>query len=429
MKFRLSFLLFFMLHCSICVSPAVAASPEPAQDLPAPFSFSEALSRVFRHNPELTISELEIQAASARILQAGKRPNPEIETEIEDLALPGIGSGLFHLTETTVQYSQRLELGGKREARVRAAEKEVAVASGQLEVRKTELIAAASRAFVEILIGQQRVANRQELKKLAERSYQYIAARVEAGKASPVEQTRASLMLASAQLEEEKSIRELTAARDRLAAMWGGSHEDINAVAGVFELPAQISGARAACLQNNADIRLAESSIDARQAALDLEIANRKPDLSFRAGLRRLNVENEQVLMAGISMPLPIFDKREGAIAEARVRIEQSRSERMALQRRQQAALTQALHEYDGALAEANRLRTDLIPRAKEAVAALEDGYQLGKMELMDVLDAERTYADLQNQYIDTIGAGLKAGVEIERLARCGSDLLPNSGK
>jgi len=411
MKFR-----SLPLFLAIIFSCGAARPAEAAQA--AALTLSQALERAFARNPELVISELEIKAASARVAQAGVKPNPEIAAEAENVSLPGSG-GLLRYTESTLQVNQRLELGGKRDLRVRAAKKEVTVASSQLELKKAELILAVSKTFAEVLSGQERLTNHRELSRLARQSHAIVVERVAAGKVSPVEQTRASVVLASAILEEEKRRQALAAAKDRLAALWGGSGLEIQEAQGRFEIPAAIKEIMESCLQDNPEMKLAAAATDFRSAALELELANRKPDVTFSAGFRRLNLDNVQALVAGVSIPLPLFDKRQGAIAEARIRLEQSQSEQTATQWRLRSALVQARHEHETALQEATALRETALPAAREAAAAVEEGYRLGKFDFIDVLDAQRTLAELQGRTIEAVASGMRAAIEIDRLARC----------
>ncbi len=390
-------------------------------DRPISLTLSDALSRVFERNPELTVSELEIEAAAARVLQAGLRPNPEIALEGENLATPVIGPGVFRYTEGTFSVSQRLELGNKRGMRVRAAQKDASVAAAQLEVKKLELTAEASQAFAEVLAEQERLANQKEITRLVQQSHAIVADRVAAGKVSPVEETRAAVELTAAQLEEERHARTLVAAKDKLAALWGGTHQDFSDVRGTFEIPSIASERPEGCLLQNPDMLLAAAGVESRDAALGLELANRKPDLTLSGGFRRLDEVKQQVWVTQISIPLPLFDKRQGAIAEARVRLDQSRSQQEATERRLRAALSQALHDHEIARLEADTLSEKALPAAKDAAAAVEEGYRLGKFELLNVLDAQRTNADLRGRYIDAVAAGLRAAIEIDRLTRCDS--------
>jgi cobalt-zinc-cadmium efflux system outer membrane protein len=432
MKSRLSLSLFLVLSGWSFLRPVgLAQGTRADRKTPAGqaavLTLPDALARVFERNPEITVSELEIDAASARVLQAGLKPNPEIALQGENLGTPVVGPGVFRYTESTLQINQRMELGGKRAARVRAAQKEASVAAGQLEVKKNELVAKTSQAFVDVLAEQERLANLKELTKLAQQSYAIVGERVAAGKVSPVEETRAAVELVSAQLEEGKHARMLVAVLDGLASLWGGTHQDIDAVQGRFDIPHVVSELPEGCLQNNPDMKLAAAAVDSRNAVLGLELANRTPDITISAGFRRLDLDKQDVWVAGVSIPLPLFDKRQGATAEARARLDQSRSEQEATEWRLRASWTQARHAHEMALLEAKTLTENALPAAREAAAAIEEGYRLGKFDLLNVLDSQRTNAELRGKYIEAVASGLKAAVEIERLTRC--DSLPTLPK
>ena len=435
MNSRLSLLLVLVLSGWSGLSPACIAQGMPdSRKNPSgqalTVTLPDALARVFERNPEITVSELEIKAASARVLQAGLKPNPEIALQGENLATPGVGLGVLRYTESTLKIDQRIELGGKRASRVRAAQSEASVAANQLEVKKNELVAETSQAFADVLAGQERLANLKELTRLAKQAYEIVAERVTAGKVSPVEETRASVELASAQLEENKHARALGAVKDGLAALWGGTHEDIDSVQGSFDIPAVVSELPEGCLQTNPDMKLAAAAVDSRNAALGLELANRTPDITVSAGFRRLELEKEEVWVAGASIPLPLFDRRQGSITEARTRLDQSRAEQQATAWRLRAAWTQARHAHEIALLEAKTLTENALPAAREAAAAIEEGYRLGKFDLLNVLDSQRINAELRGKYIEAVASGLKTAIEIERLTRCDAlPALPKPGK
>ena len=422
----------FLILVSMSWNPVRAAArsqappevPQAAANAPAAMTLEQALARVFERNPEMTVSELEIKAASARVLQAGRRPNPEFLAETENLSTFG-GAGLLQYAESTLQVSQRMELGGKRALRVSAAEREVAVAAGQLAVTKVELLAAASQAFVHVLTEQERAANQKELSRLARETHAIVVERVAAGKAAPIEQTRAGVALTTALLEEQKRRQLLVAAKDRLATLWGGSHQDIDAVQAVFAIPPVSLEPAASCLVNHPALKLAAAAVDSQNAVLALELAARKPDLTFSAGFRRLSTEQKNVLVAGISILLPVFDKRAGAIAEARIRLDQANSQQQAIELRLHAALAQARHEYEVAVLESKTLAEEALPAAREAAAAVDEGYRLGKFDFLNVIDAQRTLAELGTKAIDAVAAGLKAAIEIQRLSRCDAPTDP----
>lgn len=412
------------------LSSRAGAAQAAAGGNPADLTVGQALERVLAASPELAAAELEVRAAAARAQQAALRPNPEFAAEAENFAAVD-GSGLLRYTENTVLLSQRFETGGKRRLRMRAAESELGVAGRALEFARAELSAATALAFAEVLAAQERLANQRALRRLAEEAHAIVAERVAAGKVSPVEQTRAAVTLASARLEEERLEGALAAAKDGLAALWGGSAGDFGRAEGRFEIPASPSGLARPCIDRNPGMHLAEAAIESQRAVLALEQAAAKPDVTVSAGFRYLRLEGVPAWTAGISIPIPVFDKRQGAIAEARIRVEKSIKEKQALEWRLRARLSQAIHEHRQALLAARMLEQNALPAAREAASALEEGYRLGKFDYLNVLDAQRTYAELQRQYIEAVASGSKAAAEIERLARCGSppDEGPSSGR
>jgi cobalt-zinc-cadmium efflux system outer membrane protein len=431
MRSRFALLVFLMAAWpGASRSSRATAAQGGAAPGPGDLTLARALERVLAANPELAAAELEVRAAEARARQAALRPNPEFAAEAENFAALD-GSGLVRYNESTVLLSQRFETGGKRRLRVRAAESDLGVAGRALEFDRSELSAATVLAFAEVLAAQERVANQRELRRLAEQAHAIVAERVAAGKVSPVEQTRAAVALASARLEEERLAQSLAAAKDGLAALWGGDGADFDRAQGKFEIPVSPSGLARPCIDLNPGLRLAEAAVEAQRALLALEQAAAKPDVTVSAGFRYLHLEGVPAWTAGVSIPIPVFDKRQGAIAEARIRVEKSLKEKQALEWRLRAGLSQARHEHERALLEARALEQEALPAAREAAAALEEGYRLGKFDYLNVLDAQRTYAELQRQYIEAVASGSRAAAEIERLARCRSlpDAEPSSGR
>jgi cobalt-zinc-cadmium efflux system outer membrane protein len=395
-------------------------SGKQAAGRPVTVSLDQALSRVYDNNPELMISRLEAEAAAARITQAGLKPNPELSLEAENF--PSIdGPGFASYLESTILLSQRFEIGGKRGRRIKAAESYKSMADRAIEVRKADITATTASAFFAVLAEQERLSNRRALTRLSQQYRSVVLDRIAAGKVSPVEQTLVEVELASVQMEEERQKKNLSAAKSRLAAMWGGSSRDFDRAAGSFEIPPKPDIPS----QNCPDLELAEAAIIFRKSALMYEQAATKSDITLSAGFRHLNIENVSAFVFNVSIPLPVFDRRQGSIAEARILINKAASEKRALERQLKAELAEARHERDIALLEANSLSQKALPGAVEALSAVEEGYRLGKFTFMEVLAAQRTYAELQQRYIEAVASGLEATVEINRLTHCDSGAKP----
>jgi len=121
-------------------------------------------------------------------------------------------------------------------------------------------------------------------------------------------------------------------------------------------------------------------------------------------------------MVAGVSIPLPLFDRRQGAAEEAQHRVEKARLERAALENRLLALLRRQQQTAETAFLEATAISDSLLPGAQDALDHLEEGYRQGKFEFLPVLDAQRTYAELKGRYIDAIAAAVKAVIGIQHL-------------
>jgi len=170
----------------------------------APLTLPAAIERALAANPGLRGAASEVAARQGAIEQAGALPNPELELLRE-------GRERSNRT-TTAQLGIPIELGGKRAARVDAARQERTLALAALEAQRAQVRADTVAAFYEVAAAAERRRLAQELVLLSERAAQAAVRRVDTGKASPLEATRAQLAHASLRLEAVQADRELAAA-------------------------------------------------------------------------------------------------------------------------------------------------------------------------------------------------------------------------
>ena len=197
-------------------NPGSTSLRSPRGDL----SLQEALSLALRGNPRLRAFSLQVRAAEARRLQAGLLPNPELSLEVEEFGGTG-GRAAFRGAQTTLALTQVLQLGGKRAKREKAAALERDLAAWDFLEARIDVYARTAKAFVRLLAAQERLAVAREGRDLARRLRELSAARVRAGKASPLEETKAALQLSVARVALERARREVDLARRGLAALWG----------------------------------------------------------------------------------------------------------------------------------------------------------------------------------------------------------------
>ncbi len=440
-------MLWLVLACSSAFAATPDSLPEPrplGRELPtfqsetelpkmqAPageLTLRQALALALLHNPELAAFAWEIRAREAEALQAGLRPNPELGVEMETFA----GSGEFSGTdsaETTVTLSQLIELGGKRTKRRAATSLEADLAGWDFETRRLDVLTATAKAFVAVLAAQERLAQADELAGLAERLFRTVSERVEAGKVSPVEQTRAQVPLATAHIAQDQSRFALEAARKELVTLWGDDRARFDRAVGSLEQvgPVPPQEQLASLLDQNPEVARWKTEEKQRGARLALERANAIPDLTLFAGGRNLQETNDNAFVAGLSIPLPLFDRNQGGIAAARAAQSKARQASRVARNQAVARLAASYRNLSAAAIEARTLQEQILPTAEQAFEATDLGYRAGKFGFLEVLDAQRTLFEVKGQYIEALAAYHQARAEVERLigAPLEADIMNN---
>jgi cobalt-zinc-cadmium efflux system outer membrane protein len=380
----------------------------------------QAQALALMQNPDLAAFAWEVRAGEARTLQAGLPPNPGVGVEVENVA----GSGDFQGVdgaEVTVGLSQVIELAGKRRKRTHVAALERDLAAWDYETARLDVLTQVAQAFADVLRVQERLAVDADLVRLAEQIYRIVAERVKAGKVSPLEATRARVALATSRIARQRVQRELTAAKERLAATWGGTRATFERVTGDLETlnPIPSAAVVAQRIVQNPDIARWATAMARRQAAVTLAEANRTPDPTLGAGVRYFNNVDEadaHALLLAVSVPLPVFDRNQGNILEARYQLARTEVERRAAAVRVQTALAETHAALSAAFSEASTLRDEVLPGAQQAFDAAREGYRQGKFQFLEVLDAQRTLFEARGQYVEALSTYHKAVAALERL-------------
>lgn len=397
-----------------------AAAVESRVDANEPrgvITLGEATALALARSPELGVFPYELRAAEARVLQAGLRRNPELLVEVEEFGGRGERRG-FDGTETTVQVGQPLELGGKRGKRTRVASLDKDLVQWDYKAARLDVLQEVTRAFATVLAAQERLALTERLLELSSQAQSAVAQRVQAGRDSPVDVLRADVILAESRIERQKAHQTLTAARHRLAATWGGRRPVFERVEGNFyHTPAPRPPAEmTAAVLDNPDLARWQTEEDRRRAALRLEKARGVPDLTVGGGVRRFEQTDDEALVFGLAVPLPLFDRNQGGILEATAQLAKTRRQYEAALVRTLAALSEATSALAAAYDEVTVLQSEVLPKAQQAFEAARQGYEQGKFDYLYVLDAQRTLFQTQMRHIDSVEAYHRAHADAVRL-------------
>ena len=377
-----------------------------------PLTLPSMLRRLRSTSPDVLQASLEARARDADTDQAGRRPNPQLFLEIEDFAGSGSLSG-FNAVETSLGFSQLLELGGKRNARERAARSIAFVGNARCEaiLRDTEVTAVL--LYHRILAAQDFAELAQQSAELSDQLAETVDRRVEAGAAAPPERLRARADAAALNATALEAVAALETLRYELSRLWGQSSPD-------FEVLLRSSGQADANLghmiETHPEVRLAEAAEEASKTAQDAASTLAVPDITVSAGIRRFEESGDSALLAGISVSLPLFDRNRGAVRAAGLRAESERLNVVATTARLQSRFGEAKRRMTNARERLALLEETALPSARAAYEASLRGYSAGRFDLTTTLNARK---ELLDAGVAVIGARLaldEATIEYQNL-------------
>ena len=396
-------------------APLEAADPYagPSGEL----TLEDAVSLALHHNPLLAAGNQALSAADARVVQAGLLPNPQLEFEVENFG-GSADLGGFESAESTAVISQPILLGGKRSRRRAVAQTDYVLAGRDLDAVKLDVRARTAAAFYGVLIAQDRQALAKELLDLAQSVADTVQIRVDVGKVSPVELTRAQIEVSTARISVIRSVRELTAARARLSAAWGSSTATFQRAIGTLPDPGPPPPLHRLIplLDGTPRIRRLNDHIQRQGQVLDLENSFRFPDLTLAVGPRRFEATGHSAWVAGFGLSIPVFDRNQGERRAAEFELERARREAQAGRVAIETELIAVVERLSAAAEVSVALNRDLVPATSSAFAAIETGYREGKFGFLDVLVAQRALFDARSVLLDSLEEYALTRIELERI-------------
>ncbi len=369
-----------------------------------------AVEMAYARNPGLRAAQLEVQVAAGARQQAGVIRNPELSYLSE-----GTQSGR---RTTTTQVNLPIELGGKRGARVQVANAAQDIATAELKNFRSDLYANVVAAFFDVLTAQERLELAEASRQLSVRVTDVASRRVAAGKISPVEETRARVAESSSKIELSQAQNELALAKRHLASTWGGRSPEfdrVEAPEGNAEQNVHM-GDEVSHLSQSPQVTRARLEVLRQGALIGMERSKRIPDLTVSLGTKRDEQLGVRQTVVGLAIPLPFFDRNQGNLLSALRRSEKATAELSAIENQVSLELNQAILRRTASKSELAILKTDILPGAQSAYESATKGFELGKFNFLDVLDAQRTLFQAKTQYVRALTEFYRSNAEIERL-------------
>jgi len=406
------------------ISPAAKYS-----DQQAGMTVDQAVAYALEHNGELLAARKEIHAATALVKQAGLRSNPTIEANVAK-TISGRDNTVM------VQGMLPMELGGRRSARLKVAERELEMRQQDVANRERLLAGEVRAKFGEAIAAILKLGFDQNLIDTSQRGYNLVAARVTEGGTAPLEQN-----MVLVELNRLRSTREIAEGRTQTAMLKlrniiGMTPDEPLRLRGDFDdlvSPlAALSNATEQALADRPDLKLAKATESFAEARIEQARAEGRLDASLSAGYQRmdsgfpLNGINDagqlrpiqstfNYLTVGVVLNLPVRNKNQGTIEAALAEADAAKRRREFTELTIRSEVASAYAQYNTAARAAEIFRVGVKDQASANLDVVRQTYELGSKTLIDYLGEQRRYIELQNSYIDTLLDTYKARVEVER--------------
>jgi cobalt-zinc-cadmium efflux system outer membrane protein len=398
------------------------ASPSVAQQPTTPLNLQAVVDRYIEKNLDLQAARYRLERTKADQIAARLRPNPGLMMAAENLPFSG-PTPFGRLYEVSATYSETIELGGKRQLRERVADLTVSTAEAQFEDTMRRGLAEVKRFYYDALLARYSVETAVENRQTFEQLVQFNLTRFQEGAIPEGELIKARLERMKVDSALKQAQLNLRQAIIRLLEKLGESTYGPQDIAGDLDLRLanlEVDPLRRIAMERP-DVRAALRELDAANERLALERARAKPDVVPFAGYKRIGADN--TLLFGVNVPLKLRDRNQAGIERAETDVKTAQTRLEATRNHALAEVDVAYEALQTARDQVETFRNELLRQADESRTITLAAYEEGGTELLPVLDAQRTRAEVRQQYFKTlfdyqasmIDLELAVGREIQR--------------
>jgi cobalt-zinc-cadmium efflux system outer membrane protein len=396
--------------------------PVPAEPIPLPpvelavgerLTLSEAQSLAEASHPALREAMARVRAARGNWLQVGLLPNPSIAYSGEEIGTDGTagmqGGWL----------SNEFVTAGKLGLARAVANREIAAAEQRAETVRLQVLTTVRDYYFEMLAAQRGVELAGQLVNIAGESVRVSELRLKA-----LDIPRVTLL--QSQVERESTALLEVQATERRDAAW-------RRLARIIDIhdpqPVELDDAlneplpalnwevvRSRVLSESPELSELRYAVDRARSQVQLASAGRVPNVMVQAGAQHDNVTDDNIANVQVSVPLPVFNRNQGAVAQACGELAAAQA---ALERRELALeqrLAAALRDYATARERALKYAAKVLPVARETLEIMNAGYQERELEYVQVLSMQQTYAQQNLSYLQDLETAWKKWAEIDGL-------------
>ena len=378
-------------------------------------TLEDAVEIAINNNPLIKSKKHNIGSSEGRVRQAGLLPNPEIEFFTQEMPTNNIG---FDQSQNSVALFQKLETGGKRKLRVKAAEKEKRVMEMDLQSTIANITAKVKKSFFNVLTTHEELKFAEEALEITKSLMSISNQRFEIGDIARIDVLKAEIELSNAKMRVQNTERKYLNSAKILQTVMGVPDIDLNNL-----FPISTADTPSLNLDNLNDLLLNNHpALKARKKVVDLSVikiteAKRMaiPDINATVGYKRLSATDVNTIQAGIEFPLPIFNRNQGKIIEARALSHKAKDDVEIVRNQLLLQLSNAFSLYTSTREQVRFFTYTIIPQSEESLKIARQGYKQGEFDYLEVLDAQRTLVNTKISYLKILNELFFSITEIEK--------------
>ena len=379
-----------------------------------------------RNSPQIRNAQAATERAVAGTRTARAYINPIVEVYAGDQYARAVSNpGAPGLLQHYAGY-QTIEIPRERSARRRVAEYGGLSSRFAQEATTRSVVANAKQAFYTVLRNREEVEHSEENLKLVESLRHRVQVEVGVGEKGRLELTRAEAETAHASFAVRRARIELANSiallRVAIAAPAEANLDPRGALEPRVQLP-PLTELRAVVLRSHPAISQSQAKVQQAEVLLERERALRIPQPTLFTEFE--NQPDLRYWRAGVSIPLPLWDRRRGQIDESKAAISQSNAELE--QRRLQliSATERAYEQYQLADQQAVSLESGELRAAERAVEGAQAAYRFGERGIVEVLDAQRVLQSVRGDLVEAQFARQTAFTDLEELGAIAPEERP----
>ncbi|MCH7519730.1 MAG: TolC family protein [Candidatus Dadabacteria bacterium] len=400
--------LFQIIFFAIFLLGINTRAEEPIQTL----TIDQAVEIAIRENRDLIAARIQIEEARGRLKQAGLYPNPELESDFGiDTIFANDGERSF-----SIGINQPIPLSGRIGAQKKVASVDIKRTHADLTNIQRILARDVRLSFIELLTIEKQLKLQETLINLNSELLKGIDMGIKEGLASQQDLNAVAIALQQARQEKEVLIAQRKSNILKINNLLG-KQPTFNFIPQgelAYEAVNDLNNYNIeTAFAQRPDLKFAKLDVELAEADLKLAKALRFEDI--KAGVFYGNdrlvldspvgrlTDSDQLIGFKVTVPLPIFDRKQGLVAEAQAREKRAEENVEALKLTISQEVSDALNRVTTLSDLLETYQTGILKTAEDNVILVEDGFKQGLVAIVDVIQSRQQFAALTSSYINTV--------------------------